>query len=48
MVICGNHMFEFGVSKAMKSILHMKGGGCREGSNTFMSNPNCQGIVNEC
>ena len=32
----------------MKSMLHMKGGGSREGSGTFMSKTNCQGIENQC
>ena len=31
-------MFEFSRSKDMKSMLHKKGGGNREGSGTFMSN----------
>lgn len=35
-------MIEFSVRKDMKSILHMKGGGRSGGSNTFMSNSNCQ------
>ena len=48
MVICGSYMFEFSVSEDMKSISHMKGGGNREGSGTFMSNTNCQGIENQC
>jgi hypothetical protein len=39
-------MFEFSVSKDMNSTLHMKAGGSREGSGTFMSNTNCQGIEN--
>ena len=29
-------------------MLHMKGGGSREGSGTFMSNAYCQGVENEC
>ena len=37
-------MFEFSVSKDMKSILHMKGGGNWEESDTFLSNNNCQWI----
>ena len=37
-------MFEFSVSKDMKSMLHRKRGGSKEGSGTFMSNINCQGI----
>ena len=39
-------MFEFSVSKDMKSMLHRKGGGSREGSGTFLSNTICQGIEN--
>ena len=46
MVICGIYMFEFSVRKDMKSMLHKKGRGSREGSNTSMSNTNCQGIEN--
>ena len=46
MVICGSYKFEFCVSKDMKSMFHKKGGGSREGSDTFMSNTNCQGIEN--
>lgn len=46
MVICESHMFEFNVSKYMKSMLHRKGGGSREGNITFMSNTLCQGIKN--
>ena len=46
MVICGSYMFEFSVSKDMKSMLHQKGGGNREGSGTFISNTSCQGIEN--
>ena len=46
MVICGSYMFDFSVSKDMKSMLHMKGVDNKEGSNTFMSNNNCQGIEN--
>ena len=45
MVICGSYKFEFSVSP-VKSMLHGKGGGIREGSGTFMSNINCQGIEN--
>ena len=43
-------MFEFSVSKDMKSMLHRKGGNSdsREGSDTFMSKTNCQGIENLC
>ena len=37
---------EFSVSKDMKSMLHRKGGGNREGSGTFMANTNHQGIEN--
>jgi hypothetical protein len=39
-------MFEFGVSKDMKKMRYNKGGGSREGSGTFMSNINYQGIEN--
>ena len=46
MVRCGSYTFEFSVSKAMKSMLHKKGGGSREDSGTFMSNSNHQGIEN--
>jgi hypothetical protein len=42
MVIYGSYMYKFSVSKDMKSMLHMKGGG----SGTYMSNTNCQGIEN--
>ena len=41
-------MFGFNVSKDVKSMLHMKRGGNREGSGRFMSNTNCQGIENQC
>ena len=41
MVICGSYMFEFSFSEDMKSMLHRKGGGSRQGSDTFMSNTNC-------
>ena len=41
-------MFEISVSKNMKSMLHMKGGGTRKGSGTFLSNTNYQGIENQC
>ena len=34
------------ITSPMKSMLQMKGGGSREGSGTFMSNTNCQGIEN--
>ena len=45
MVICGSYMFECSASKDMKSsMLHMKGGGSREGSDTFMSDTNYQQI----
>ena len=44
MILCGSYIFEFSASKDMKSTLHKKGGGSREG--TFMSNTNCQGIEN--
>jgi hypothetical protein len=44
MVICANYMFEFSVSKDMKKKWYNEGGGSREGSGTFMSNTNCQGI----
>jgi hypothetical protein len=37
-------MFGFGVSKDMKSMIHMKGGDSKEGSGTFMSNINRQRI----
>jgi hypothetical protein len=46
MVICGSYMFEFGVSKDMKSMLHKKGGGNMESSDTFVSNTDCQRIEN--
>jgi hypothetical protein len=39
-------MFEFSVSKDMEKKGYNKGGGSREGSNTFMSDTNCQGIEN--
>jgi len=46
-------MFEFSISKNMKkiaspekSMLYKKERGNREGSNTFMSKTNCQGIEN--
>ena len=45
MVIYGSYKFEFSVSKDMKN-WYNKGGGSREGSNTCMSNTNCQGIAN--
>ena len=35
-------MFEFGVSKDMKFMLHVKGGGSKEGSGTFMSSTKYQ------
>ena len=31
-----------------RRVLHRKGGGSRECSNTFMSSTNCQGIENQC
>jgi hypothetical protein len=49
-IICGSYIREFSVSKGMIYI-HIyiyiyiyinKGGGSKEGSNTFMSNTNCQ------
>ena len=46
MVICGSYMLGFDVSKHMKQKGYNKGGGSREGSGTFMSNINCQGIEN--
>jgi len=46
MVICRSYMFEFRVSKDMKSMPHMKGGGSREDSGTIMSSTNYQGIEN--
>ena len=39
-------MFEFCVSKDMTFMLHKKGDDSREGSGTFMSNIDCQGIEN--
>jgi hypothetical protein len=39
-------MFEFSVCKDMKNKGCNKGGDSREGHDTFMSNPNCQGIEN--
>ena len=47
MVICGSYKFKFSVSKDMKKNYY-KGGSSREGSDTFMSNTNYQGIENEC
>ena len=41
-------MFEFDVSKGMASMLHMKGGGSREGSGTFMSSTHYRGIEIWC
>ena len=41
-------MFEFSVSKDMKSMLHRQGGGTRECSGIFMSETNCQEIENWC
>jgi hypothetical protein len=46
MAICESYMSEFGVSKDMISMLHMKVGGNRESGITFMSNTNYQGIKN--
>ena len=46
LVICGSCMFEFSVSKDMKSMFHRKRGDNREGSDTFMSNSDCRGIEN--
>jgi hypothetical protein len=46
MVICGSYMYEFSVNKDMKSMLHKKRGGNREGSDTLMSNTNCEGTEN--
>ena len=46
MVICGSYMLEISVGKDMKKRGCNKGGGSREGSDTFMSNTNCQGIEN--
>ena len=40
-------MFEFSVNKDMKTIFYRKGGGSREGSDTFMSNTSCQEIENQ-
>ena len=44
MIICGSYMFEFSVSKDIKSMLHMKRGSDRKNNGTFISNTNCQGI----
>ena len=46
MIICGNFMFEFNVSKDMQKN-YMEGSN-KDGSITFMSNTNCQGIENQC
>ena len=46
MLICGTYMFEFSVSKDMKSMLHKKRGGSMEDSGTFISNDNFQGSEN--
>ena len=46
MVICGTYMFELSVGKDMKKKDTIKGGNNREGSGTFMSNTNRQGIEN--
>ena len=40
-MICGGYVFEFSVSKDMKKKRYNKGGGNAEGSNTLMSNINC-------
>ena len=45
-VTCGSYMLEFSVSRDMKSMVHKKGGGSREGSGTFMPYTNCQGFQN--
>ena len=34
------------ITSPMKSMLHKKGGGSKEGRGTLMSNTNCQGIEN--
>ena len=47
-VICGSHIFEFSVSKYVKSMLEMKGGGIWKGSGKSMSNTNCQEIDIKC
>jgi hypothetical protein len=44
MLICGSYMFESSVDKDMKTKGYNKGGGSREGSNTFMSNTNWPGV----
>ena len=36
MVICGSYMFECSISMDMKAMFHMKGGGNREGSGSFV------------
>ena len=47
MVLCGSYMFEFSASEDMKKEkVYNKGGGSREGSNTFILSTNCQGIEN--
>ena len=38
-------MFQYFASP-VKSLLHKKGGGSREGNDTFISNTNCQEIEN--
>jgi len=48
MVICGSYMFDFSVSILVKSMLHMKGGGSKEGNGTFMCNTNYQGTEIKC
>ena len=45
MLIYESYMFEFSVGKNMKK-RYNKGDDSREGSGTFMSNTNCQRIVN--
>ena len=40
--MCGSYMFEFNVSEDMKKKRHNKRDGSREGTDTFMSNTNCQ------
>ena len=32
------------IASPVKSMLHKKGGGIKEGNNTFMSSTNCQGM----
>ena len=45
MVICGSSMLEFSVGKDMEK-KYDKGDSSREGTGTFVSNTNCQGIEN--